>query len=996
MIKHNELVQEGNPFKPALDGAMALEQQMKQLIETSKQMAKALLDTTQKTDPKKQAAEVNKLSEEYKKQQAALKETQKIKDQLLREEAKYAAARKGETKELERAKIATRAKNKELQQEIRLEGVAKDSLERKRAVLAKMQQRYARLSGEMRSKAIPAIKKLDTEVKRLEADMGKHQRNVGNYKSAWGGLTKVLGAFGVMVGGAAIVGFFKNSITKFGEQEKAITKVRTALLATGQAAGLTLKQLTAEASRLQKNTIFGDETILNDATAQLLTFTNITGQNFLRTQQAALNLSTVLDGDLKSASIQLGKALNDPVANLSALSRSGIQFSKEQKAVINGLVAQNKLFEAQTIILDELDRQYGGQAEAMAGVGVGALVQFKNAWGDLMERVGGGLVRVLNPVIQTLHRWVIVNDDVIDQTRKEQIELNGLVNAIIKADKESKLRLDLVEKLKKEYPGYVSMLGEEGTTNENLITSLEKVNEQYKVKIGRMMLEAALEKEDSKVKQAGIDLLEKALEIGRLEAELEEYNNGLQRSTAKTTEELAQADIFYSQASKTVSNEIASKTEEQEKLNTELDQAQKEYDAANTALQGYLKTLGYGDIDFTSPPPQEQGGGGGDSVKVVAEQEKEKLKLLTDYQEQGFYITQSLQDMSLQELKDYFEQEKESIKSQNEWKREQEAMAAAVNKEFNDIIANDDEELADTKINLQKKILDNAKGAQAEHQKLLQEEIDKRMVVVEVLEQIAEIARFVTDSLSALSDIRVQKLENEGRREIELLEEKKEKGIINETQFAAEREKLEKQYNKKIAEEKKKQAKINKAAAITEVIINTAVAVSKSWAQTGVFGVFTQIAALVMGAAQIALIAAQPIPEFAKGGSGEMTADGVSVTSGEHKGKLLKGKRHSQGGTPVKIEAEKGEYMGILNRQATSKLKPHLPKIFESLNRGELPQSFGVNVMENLKVYERVNNQLDPFNEKIYNVLRKDKRQTYIQNGKMIIVNGNHKQIISV
>ena len=62
----------------------------------------------------------------------------------------------------------------------------------------------------------------------------------------------------------------------------------------------------------------------------------------------------------------MGKALNDPVANLSALSRSGIQFSDEQKAVIKSMAETGRLAEAQTLILDELNRQYGGSAEAAA------------------------------------------------------------------------------------------------------------------------------------------------------------------------------------------------------------------------------------------------------------------------------------------------------------------------------------------------------------------------------------------------------------------------------------------------------------------------------------------------------------------------------------------------------------------------------------------------------------------------------------------------------
>jgi len=132
------------------------------------------------------------------------------------------------------------------------------------------------------------------------------------------------------------------------------------------------------AADLQKRTLFGDEEILKDATAQLLTFTNIAGEQFERTQVAALNLATRLDGDLKSASIQLGKALNDPIANLSALSRSGIQFSEEQKKVIKELAETNRLAEAQTIILDELEKQYGGSAEAAAKAGAGGLKQLQN------------------------------------------------------------------------------------------------------------------------------------------------------------------------------------------------------------------------------------------------------------------------------------------------------------------------------------------------------------------------------------------------------------------------------------------------------------------------------------------------------------------------------------------------------------------------------------------------------------------------------------------
>jgi len=200
--------------------------------------------------------------------------------------------------------------------------------------------------------------------------------------------TAFAGAFAI----SSIKSFVTESINAFDKQQKAVKKVEQAIVSTNRAAGLSLKQLTAEATALQDKTIFGDEDILNNATAQLLTFTNITEDNFLRTQKVALDLATVLDGDLKSASIQLGKALNDPVANLSALSRSGIQFSKEQKAVIKELAETNRLAEAQGVILKELERQYGGQAEAAAEAGAGGFQQLSNSIGDLTEAFGGLIV----------------------------------------------------------------------------------------------------------------------------------------------------------------------------------------------------------------------------------------------------------------------------------------------------------------------------------------------------------------------------------------------------------------------------------------------------------------------------------------------------------------------------------------------------------------------------------------------------------------------------
>tara|TARA_R100000231_G_scaffold139628_2_gene121777 strand:- start:4818 stop:6644 length:1827 start_codon:yes stop_codon:yes gene_type:complete len=229
---------------------------------------------------------------------------------------------------------------------------------------------------------------------------------------------------------APLTAFAAASIKAFDTQQKAIAQVEQGLKTTGGLVGRTSKELQKMASDLQSKTLFGDEVILKDATAQLLTFTNITGQQFDRTQVAALDLATRLDGDLKSASIQLGKALNDPVANLSALSRSGIQFSEDQKKVINSLAKTGRLAEAQTIILDELEKQYGGSAEAAARAGAGGLKQLQNKFGDLMEQVGKLLLPVLNTLVDGLNNMINAWSNLDEGLKIAIVTLGGVLASI--------------------------------------------------------------------------------------------------------------------------------------------------------------------------------------------------------------------------------------------------------------------------------------------------------------------------------------------------------------------------------------------------------------------------------------------------------------------------------------------------------------------------------------------------------------------------------------
>jgi hypothetical protein len=258
--------------------------------------------------------------------------------------------------------------------------------------------------------------------KALGSSMKKMQR--------FGMNTKKLGKSMTMGLTAPIAALGFTAVKAFDQQAKAIAQVEAGLKSTGATVGFTSKQLQQMASDLQTKTIFGDEEILKDATSQLLTFTNIAGDQFARTQSVALDLATRLDGDLKSASIQLGKALNDPIANLSALSRSGIQFSEDQKQVIKSLTESGRLAEAQTVILDELEKQYGGSAEAAAKAGTGGLKQLANSFGDLQEEFGKIIMEFLPPVIDGLKNMLATFQNLSPEVKRFMVIGAGIAAAL--------------------------------------------------------------------------------------------------------------------------------------------------------------------------------------------------------------------------------------------------------------------------------------------------------------------------------------------------------------------------------------------------------------------------------------------------------------------------------------------------------------------------------------------------------------------------------------
>lgn len=226
-----------------------------------------------------------------------------------------------------------------------------------------------------------------TALDKMVPAAGKAEKSVDKLSTASKEFGKVIGGLAAALAGGV---FFQAVIRNTIESEDALAQLNATIKSTAGAAGLSSDQMVAMAKGLQAVTTFGDDAIIS-MQSQLLTFTKIGGDVVPRATEAILDLATKMGGDLKGAAVQVGKALNDPIKGVAMLGKSGVQFSEDQQHMITALVETGRLAEAQTVILAELETQFGGSAKAARDTFGGAVTALQNAFGDLLEGDGGNL-----------------------------------------------------------------------------------------------------------------------------------------------------------------------------------------------------------------------------------------------------------------------------------------------------------------------------------------------------------------------------------------------------------------------------------------------------------------------------------------------------------------------------------------------------------------------------------------------------------------------------
>jgi hypothetical protein len=199
-----------------------------------------------------------------------------------------------------------------------------------------------------------------------------------------GFITMIIGAITKMISG--IGEFINKTSDAYTNQQKELAGLKAIIESTGASSWTTTGQLQNMAKVISKET--GKS--INDITkmqGRLLTYTNIMGENFNRTQQAAVNMAAVMRMDLSNAVETLGKALDSPIEGLTALTRQGFRFSDQLKAQIKDLVEAGKVSQAQALILKEVENVYSGVASAM-GKAEGNSAKLINVTEELNAELG--------------------------------------------------------------------------------------------------------------------------------------------------------------------------------------------------------------------------------------------------------------------------------------------------------------------------------------------------------------------------------------------------------------------------------------------------------------------------------------------------------------------------------------------------------------------------------------------------------------------------------
>ena len=650
-------------------------------------------------------------------------------------------------------------------------------------------------------------------------------KNTKSLDKSLGGMNKTALATAGAVGGVAVavkktVDVLNDCAAAYKTQEKAEIALQTAAKNNPYLNNESVASLKAFASELQKTSEIGDEVSI-----RVMSTLAATGRNEEQIKQimsAAADMAAITGEDLASAAQKLNATLN---GNAGTLGRQIESINNLTKAELESGKA-----------IELVAQQYKGSAAEMADVGV----QLNNAWGDFKENIGRGWNNVTKPVKEFF--LGVLND--INEAQQKTADMKAAKAAGAAGTEtavQAKLNLDEAQALLDQLEATRARADELLKSSDKEIKKSAEYNQfttwsdsgnpLQDFKNRQREILDSYEKQKTKVEelQARYSDLTKA-EQDEADAQ-KAAAEAAERAAAGRTRDQNAAD--YIAANKKALAEQIEQMQLKAKLTGEEISAGEMY---NAYMQSYIDliTKSNGLVTENNSAAKER--------LALLQQWAEKAGAAADEEERLAY-TKKMQDEAEELLK---------------------TAGGFGNNSIYDQYLNREQELLKLKQDINKAEIEDAEKRKTALEKIDNEiAANRRNLWAGVAQEVTGYAQQVNEIINDAAKLALETENNRMKAELANLELQYRKGELG-----------EEEYQKKVAEAKKKGAQIQYkielsqwASSILMATANTAVGVTQALAQGGTVGIITGALVAAAGAVQLAsIMAAKPVQHFATGG----------------------------------------------------------------------------------------------------------------------------------
>ena len=262
-----------------------------------------------------------------------------------------------------------------------------------------------------------SIKKIQENTDQLTASTKKL---ADTYTNGFVQARQILG--GVQEVFSAMEGIFGTGVKKAMDYELQIAKLRGVLSSQGKDTGM-VDQLEKMAGVMSKSSFFSKGEIVG-VERLMFTFDNMSKTLIPQASAAAVGLATVMDVDLHTAALALGKALESPSEGFKSLRRLGVIFDQDTKDRITLLEDEGKGYEASALLLGEIERKYRDVAAAFKDTDAFKANQMEKTLSMLQKNAGAMELTIFSPLINGTKKFA-------DQLNEMPKIVGGSIAAII-------------------------------------------------------------------------------------------------------------------------------------------------------------------------------------------------------------------------------------------------------------------------------------------------------------------------------------------------------------------------------------------------------------------------------------------------------------------------------------------------------------------------------------------------------------------------------------